>query len=330
MATATEGKKNEVANSKPKSDVPAIRGPRLPYHPMVEERFGIDKASWKALVEAIFPNASCTESVILALSYCRARRLDPFKRNVHIVAIWDKQKQCMVDSIWPGIGELRTTAFRTGEYAGNDETVLGPMITKTVGSLEISFPEFAQKTVHRIVKGVKVAFVGPRVYWLETYANIKRGDDTPNEMWANRPVGQLDKCAEAASLRAAFPEECGGDYIPEEIHSRAATIDGKSTPVEAKKISSIDELTEKIGVKPAEVAEKSDATDYEELPPQESVDHLANLAPDLAKCETLANVNEIEEVYAKLPLSDSQQAELGGRCEERREAIRPTRGSRKS
>jgi phage recombination protein Bet len=201
---------------------PAIGAPRLPYHPLAEERFGIDRASWKALVEAIFPNATSVESVILALSYCRARKLDPFKRNVHIVPIWDKTRQCMTDTIWPGIGELRTTAFRTGEYAGRGETVFGPDVKMKVGSLELIFPEWAQVSVFRMVKGQRVEFAGPRVYWLETYATIKRNDETPNDMWAGRPRGQLDKCAEAAALRAGFPEEIGSDYIPEEVQSRAA------------------------------------------------------------------------------------------------------------
>jgi phage recombination protein Bet len=190
---------------------PAIRGPRLPYHPAVEERFGIDKAGWKALVEAVFPAAQETESVILALSYCKARGLDPFKRNVHIVPIWDKQKRRMVDTVWPGIGELRTTAFRTGLYAGRAPTEFGRDLTETwqseKGPIEVTFPEWAQVTVYRIVNGQRVEFAGPPVYWLETFASSKDGE--PNSMWRKRPRGQLDKCAEAAALRAAFPEELG-------------------------------------------------------------------------------------------------------------------------
>ena len=211
------------------ANLPAIGGPRLPYHPLIEERYGIDKSSWKALVEAIFPNATAVESVILALSYCRARKLDPFKKAVHIVPIWDKHRGCMVDTVWPGIGELRTTAFRTTEYAGRDKTEYGPDITRKVGSIEITFPEWAQVTVYRIVRGTRVAFAGPQVYWLETYATVKRNDDTPNEMWANRPRGQLDKCAEAAALRAAFPEEIGCDYIPEEVERGTLTIQSTAT-----------------------------------------------------------------------------------------------------
>jgi phage recombination protein Bet len=171
----------------------------------------------KALVEAIFPNAQSAESVILALSYCRARNLDPFKRNVHIVPIWDKQRRCLVDTIWPGIGELRTTAFRTGEYAGRDDAAYGPDVVQKVGRVDLKFPQWCQVTVYRMVKGQRMAFSGPKVYWLETYSTAARDDDSPNEMWATRTYGQIEKCAEAAALRAAFPEEIGTDYISDEI-----------------------------------------------------------------------------------------------------------------
>jgi len=233
----------EAPRPRPADQLPSIRGPRLPYHPLIQERFGIDKASWKALVEAIFPGATSIESVILALSYCKARKLDPFKRNVHIVPIWNKDAKCYVDTIWPGIGELRTTAFRTGEYAGRGETELGPDITSKVGRVEITFPEWARVTVYRMVKGQRVEFVGARVYWLETYAQVKRDDETPNDMWASRPRGQLEKCAEAAALRAAFPEECGGDYIPEEVqHGKPQQTEG----IEHEAPHGLDSLTSKL------------------------------------------------------------------------------------
>jgi phage recombination protein Bet len=221
-ATATRTEQQPV-NQHPASNVPALAGPRLPYHPAIEERFGVDRSSWKALVEAIFPGAQSTESVILALSYCKARNLDPFKRNVHIVPIWDKGKGKLVDTVWPGIGELRTTAFRTGVYAGRDATVFGDDIENEwpvtdrngkTSTVKVKFPEWAQVTVYRMVKGNRVAFQGPRVYWMETFSSNKGGD--PNSMWQKRPRGQLDKCAEASSLRAAFPEELGDDYIESE------------------------------------------------------------------------------------------------------------------
>jgi len=208
------------------ANVPALSPPRLPYHPAVEERFGIDRSGWKALVEAIFPSAQSPESVILALSYCKARKLDPFKRVIHIVGIWDSQKNCMKDTVWPGIGELRTTAHRTGIYAGRDKTEYGPDVTKVWEGkdrkknfdyrYEVTFPEWAQVTLYRTVNGQRVAYAGPQVYWLETFGEDRNG--APNSMWRKRPRGQIDKCAEAAALRSAFPEEVGNEYIDAEAH----------------------------------------------------------------------------------------------------------------
>lgn len=196
--------------------------PRIPYHPIMMDRFGIDAAAWKSLVEAVFPGAQSMNSVVLALSYCKARKLDPFKRNVHIVPIWNSQMKTMVDTIWPGIGELRTTAFRTGEYAGRGATEFGPDIEKEweladKTKIVVTFPEWAQVTVSRMVQGQRVEFAGPKVYWLETYAVISRKESAPNSMWQTRPRGQLEKCAEAAALRAAFPEEVGQEMIGDEV-----------------------------------------------------------------------------------------------------------------
>ena len=97
-----------------KGQLVALKPPRLPYHEAVEERFGIDRAGWKALVEAIYPNAETAVAIVMALSYCRARNLDPFKRPVHIVPMWSSVAGKMIERVWPGISELRTTAFRTG------------------------------------------------------------------------------------------------------------------------------------------------------------------------------------------------------------------------
>jgi len=196
----------------------SLQPPRLPYHPALKERFGIERSGWKALTEAVFPAAQTAASVILALSYCKARKLDPFKRCVHIVPIWDSKKKRLVDTVWPGIGELRTTAFRTKGYAGRDATVFGEDETKEwqtdKGKVEITFPNSAQVTVYRIVAGERVAFAGPPVFWMEIFASTKGG--CPNSMWQKRPRGQLDKCAEAAALRCAFPEEIGDDFTSDE------------------------------------------------------------------------------------------------------------------
>jgi phage recombination protein Bet len=211
-------------------DVVKVAPPRLPYDARIEERFNIDIGGWRALTDAIFPSASSTDAIILALSYCKARKLDPFKKPVQIVPMWDAKRKAMVDTVWPGIGELRTTAFRTGQYAGRDAAIFGEMMTAELDGVSVIFPEWCEVVVYRIMHGVRCAFHGPRVHWLETYATKGRDTKAPNAMWAKRPNGQLEKCAEAAALRAAFPEELGNEYAAEEMEGKVLDAEAMGVP----------------------------------------------------------------------------------------------------
>jgi phage recombination protein Bet len=237
--------------------VAVIAPPRmLPPAESVLKNYDVDNQGWRTLVESIFPAAKTPTSVIMALDYCKRRKLDVFKHPVHIVPIWNSQasdngKGAMVETIWPGINELRTTAIRTGQYAGMDVPTFGPMIDHTFkgrikkwqnGSTlwedvqaSVRFPEWCQITVYRTLANNRIPFPGPRVYWLETYARLRNDVEVPNSMWEKRANGQLEKCAEAAALRRAFPEELGSDYSIDEIgafttHQPAdVTADGSAT-----------------------------------------------------------------------------------------------------
>lgn len=201
---------------------------RLPYVSLYNDVYEVDERKWRILIDQTFPGAQTAEAVLLALDYCKNRNLDILKKPVHIVPVWSRAMNALVETIWPGITEIRITAMRTKDYAGKDEAKFGPTASKhfthSYGgkseSLDLDIPEWCQLTVYRLVQGVRCAFVGPKVYWIEAYATKDRWSEIPNEMWAGRPSGQLEKCAEAASLRAAFPEELGSEYAAEEMASR--------------------------------------------------------------------------------------------------------------
>ncbi len=205
---------------------------RLPYVDALSD-LGIDNIGWKVLIDTTFPSAKSLEAVVMAITYCRRRNLDVFKKPVHIVPMWSTAKKKYVETIWPAIAELRTTAARTGEYAGCDDAIFGETKdTDFTSSFEddsghkkefterVIFPEWCQFKVYRIVKGARCAFVGPRTYWLEAYARRGRFNDLPTDMWCKRPFGQIEKCAEAAALRRAFPEEIGNEYAAEEMEGQ--------------------------------------------------------------------------------------------------------------
>lgn len=231
--------KNSTKTTDDNKRLTTLQPARLPYDPRIEASLGVDKASWTVLTDAIFPSAKSVNSIVLALTYCKQRGLDVFKRPVHIVPMYDRKRGGYVETIWPGISELRTTATRTNAYAGCDEALWGPEVEETfkgrIKKVEwdrgqstekwvdeektVRFHEWCQLTVYRMIGGQRCKFVGPKVYWKETYATVQN-TDIPNDMWETRSEGQLEKCAEAAALRRAFPEELGNQYTAEEMTGR--------------------------------------------------------------------------------------------------------------
>lgn len=359
MATETK--------ERPQQAVAVFHEPRLPYHTAIQERFGVDKSGWKALTEAIYPAAQTADSVVMALSYCKARNLDPFKRPVHIVPMWDSKTRGYVETVWPGIAELRTTAFRTGQYAGCDETEFGPDETVTfTGKTKkkdqweeikktITFPSWARITVYRDVNGRVAKFVGPKVKWIESYATIG-ASDVPNDMWESRPEGQLEKCAEAAALRKAFPEELGNMLSAEEMEGRRYETMRDVTPAPAEdaprrqappppsvaspptapkepaepierkapqETSKVEEVEGEI-LPPAE--EKAAPMAMDEDPPAQRESPLPRLLGLMAKAQTEA---EADDVYAKddaaiASLNAGEEAELAAAYEARLSELRGT------
>lgn len=212
--------------------------------PMPSGLSDLDAGKWRVLCESVFPNAKTAGAVVLALDYCKARKLDIYKRPVNIVPMWSKAanngKGAMVETIWPSINEVQVTASRTGQYAGMDSPVWGEMQEKTfegkvkgydddgvwqdnvATKLTVRFPESCAVTVYRMIKGVRCPFTEP-VFWEETYGRIGKSE-IPNPMWAKRARGQLLKVAKAFSIRAAFPEE--GEYTAEEMEGREIAAGG--------------------------------------------------------------------------------------------------------
>lgn len=203
---------------------------RLPMPAGIE---GIDSRSWRVLIDSIFPSAKSAEAVVMALDYCRVRKLDPFKRPVNIVPMWNKSLKQEVETVWPGINSIQVDASRTKEWAGMDAPVWGENKTETFEGggnykdddgnwskdalkVTVTYPESCTMTVYRIVCGQRCAFT-ETVFWKEAYASIGK-TGVPNYMWQKRPQGQLHKCAKAAVLRAAFPEE--GDYTSDEMEGK--------------------------------------------------------------------------------------------------------------
>lgn len=190
--------------------------------PALASQRNISSDVWSAIKNSIFPGAS-DESVAMAWDYCSARQLDVMLKPVHLVPMYIKDKQngdkgSMRDVVMPGIGLYRIQADRSGNYAGMNPPVFGEDVLKNIGGVEISYPEWCEITVKKLI-GDRVVEFTAREYWIENYATAGRDVKTPNSMWQKRPRGQIIKCAEAQALRKAWPE-LGAQPTAEEMDGK--------------------------------------------------------------------------------------------------------------
>jgi len=239
-----------MAQSSKNNYTPKTRNLPMPLE--AKQLYEVSEQSWRVLTEVTFPSAKTPEAIMMALDYCRTRKLDIFKKPVHVVPMWSAALGRSVETVWPSIMEIQTTASRTGLWAGMDRPVWGPDKTQTFSgrykddndqwqemSVQVTFPEWVAVTVYRLVNGRRCAFT-EEVYWLEAYSTAGgKYSQIPTAMWIKRPKGQLAKCGKAASLRAAFPEECG--YAAEEMAGKsldevndATVINGQATRIDSE------------------------------------------------------------------------------------------------
>lgn len=302
---------------------------------------GITPDDWRSLVGVVFPGAKDVSTIITAVKYCRARSLDVMKKPVAIVPIYDSAAGCWVDQIWPTLTETRTTAMRTGEYTGtpqDDPIRYGPKVTKSwterfkkngqwkSREFDLEFHEWIEFPVYRKVGDKSYRFAVP-VHWLETYAG-KGEERTPNSMWKKRPIGQHLKCAEAASLRLAFPEELGGiatddemtgqtigsdDTVVLDVTGEEAAFDGKDTRSE----NVAEDLANQLGddakppTEPQEPAEDADAGAAEDPEPESDLPDF-DKAPKQEDDTTIGvkRAKALKGIVKKSPIPDSDFAEL--------------------
>ncbi len=281
------------------------RNTRIAYYTPFEKQFGITKDAWAVLCDSIFPSATNAQSIVLAIRYCKANGLDIMKKPVHIVPMYSTALKKTVDTVWPSINFYRTIASRTREYAGCDGTEFGPTVEKefevtktewennekkTVKEkITLKFPEWAKMNVFRIINGQRVAFHGPKVYFLETYSKAGKSE-APNDRWLRAPFQMLEKCAEAAALRRAFPEEIGNDPTAEEMEGKV--FEGQPQDIGAK----INEKDVAVaGEKPkAEAADQVEDAEFTEAAEVSEgwKDAFDELKIGLENCKTLDDVTE--------------------------------------
>ena len=141
------------------------------------------------------------------------RLIFPIKRNDNSESGGGSKKltfQCSIDY-------FRAAAEDTGRYVGQDpveygpEKPLGEICPKTGAGHADLVPESATVTVLRRSTDGSIIRVQGAAFWKEYYPGEKMGF-----MWRKMPKAQLAKCAEALTIRKAFPRELGRLYANEE------------------------------------------------------------------------------------------------------------------
>lgn len=210
-------------------------------------RRGIDEFQWRTLMNSLFPGAR-SESVLMVIDYCRARKLDPMKKPCHIVPMKVKDAKTgdydWRDVVMAGIYEYRTTAMRTGKYLGHSKPEYGPMVEE----YGVNVPEWCEMTMFRRAdNGERIEFP-VRVYFREACAtkfDKEAKKSTANERWSKAPIQMLTKVTEAAGLREAFPDEFGGEATADEMEGQDRVIDAQVVPQPIKAAERISEQAAK-------------------------------------------------------------------------------------
>ena len=265
-------------------------------YPIVVQR-GIDESTWGALCNTVYPGAN-PDSIIMAVDYCRARKLDIMLKPVHLVPMQVKDARTN-EKVWrdvpmPGIGMYRIQADRSGNYAGADEPEFGPTVTQefpdpyTAGKVvRVSYPEWCKYTVYKFVNGQRIAFTS-KEYWVENYATQSSKTECPNAMWKKRPYGQIAKCAEAQALRKAWPE-IGSEPTAEEMEGKTFIHDERDITPQSSLITQSSSAADRVK---AAINADAQPAEQPELTPEQK-DKLNELLYQMELCESL---NELKSV----------------------------------
>ncbi len=161
------------------------------------------------LIKATVAKNATNDELSLFLYRCKNMGLDPLKPGqVHFIKYGSSPGTIVV-----GIDGFRSRADRTGNYAGISRGVTRDDKGKCIGA------------------------------WCEVYrkdwshpakAEVSLAEYTTGKaMWAKMPETMIQKVAEVAALRMAFPNELGGFYAEEEL-GRSGHSDLRAKEITAK------------------------------------------------------------------------------------------------
>jgi phage recombination protein Bet len=171
----------------------------------------------------IVPKGTPSDIISLFAYVCKEKGLSPFSKEIYLLGY--KNKNGGMDySVITGIDGYRKLAHRSGAHAGVDSPRFDPMPDGSFKTLAQLMKEGGAKpdtvcevVTYRIVQGVRVPFCRPVIF-----KNFSTGTNKWHPQYG-MPEHMLIKCAEAASLRAGFPQETSGVNTEDEFGNVSGT-----------------------------------------------------------------------------------------------------------
>lgn len=164
--------------------------------------------------------------------------LNPLKRQICALLLNRPGRQDRQVVIIATIAGLRAIADRTGTYRPDSQPAR-IILDRSAADPRTNPHGIVDCTVamHRFAHGAWHEVVG-QVWWDEI-APIQRDFEglryiEPSSPWMIRPRGQIIKCAEAAALRAGWPEDFSNIYVDDEMDR--ARLDLPSVSVERERV----------------------------------------------------------------------------------------------
>ena len=168
------------------------------------------------------PNATGKE-IAMFLALCQAQRLNPFIKDAYLIKYGDNPA-----TIVTGKDVFVKRASANPSFEGMEHGVVflgntpsGPMVQRREGAAvyKVAGEQLLGGWARVYVKDKKPFYCEVS---LDEYA-AKKKDGSYVKNWAQMPSVMIDKCAQVACLRLAFPDDFQGMYAQEEI--KGANVD---------------------------------------------------------------------------------------------------------
>ena len=200
-------------------------------------------------------NARPFSDLRLFMMQANQRKLDPFKKQIHAVYLWDSSRKAEILTPITGIDGFRSIAQRAQRplYAGSSETEF------EYTNPDDKYPKLARTHVYAYnpVTGAREVITTGVAIWDEYVKmvdekvwkdgkQVKTGNKVPNSTWDKMPTVMLGKCSEALALRKAFPDDLGGLYVAEELDHAQREVDDEPEADDDRK-ARIDEKVRNFG-----------------------------------------------------------------------------------